>query len=469
MKETLLFQTFETLDKRELRELKKFINSPYFNQRPDVIALFDYLASCLHDKKKVLSKEMAFETMFPNMAFDDHKVRLASSFLLQLIEDFWAIENTKLKLPNSKFLSAIQYRQRNLDKHYQRTMLEAKQSIENQNLRNANFHLQYYEILLEEFQFHAVKRQITPVSLQVISENLDNAYYTLKLRQECAVISFQNIYRSDFQGANINNIIQQIEQNNLINIPSVGIYYHAFHCLKYPEKENHFFEIKTMITRFGNLFPKNEIRDLYLIAINYCIRKHNEGNEAFLKEELDLYEEGLQNKYLHINNKISRFTYRNVVTLAITLKEYKRAAIFIETYKSDLETIYQEGNYNYCKARLAYEQKDYKNVFLLLQQADYEELLISLAAKALLLKTFYETQEYDALEAHLEAMRNFLRRKNFMSYHKENYLNLIKLTKSLLKINSKNKKELSEFKQKIEDTKALVERKWLLDAVENLK
>jgi hypothetical protein len=182
---------------------------------------------------------------------------------------------------------------------------------------------------------------------------------------------------------------------------------------------------------------------LYLLAINYCIKKNNDGKPDFLRFELELYEEGLTHKYLHINGFISRFTYRNVVTLALILGEFDWVAQFIENFKVDIEPAHQEANYNYCRARLAYEKKDYKLVFALLQQVDYEEVMISLAAKSLLMKVLYETDAYDALDAHCEAMRTYIRRKAYMGYHQENYLNLIKFTKQLLKINLNSKKELS--------------------------
>ncbi len=465
MTETLLWQTFATLDKRELRELRKFVISPYFNQRDDVTALFDYLSACLSGKKKNLTKENAFAAMFPKETYDDHKVRLTSSFLLQMIEDFWHFETVRKLKPQAKRIAAMEYRQRHLNKHFLRTLGEAKQDIDNQTFRNADYHFEQYEILSEEFNYTAAERRTTPLDLQAISDSLDYGYCTMKLRQACLALSLQTIYHTDYQLSMVSEIIVYIEKNQLQNIPSVGIYYYAYQCKTNPDGDDYFLQLKSRLAQHSTLFPASEIRDLYLLAINYCIKKHNQGEKDFLKFELELYQAGLTHKYLYNNNFISKFTYRNVVTLALTLAEYKWAAEFIETYKNEMETSQRESNYSYCKARLAYEQKDYKQVFTLLQQADYEDVLINLAAKSLLLKVFYETDADDALEAHLEAMRTYIRRKTSIGYHQDNYLNLIKFTKKLLKLEWGSKKEIASLEAEITATQALAERKWLLDAL----
>jgi hypothetical protein len=82
-----------------------------------------------------------------------------------------------------------------------------------------------------------------------------------------------------------------------------------------------------------------------------------------------------------------------------------------------------------------------------------------------LLKSLYETTAYDALEAHLEAMRTYIKRKNQMAYHQENYLNLIKFTKQLLLILPLKKEDLKQLEIKVEETKAIAEKKWLLEKI----
>ena len=466
MTDTLIWKAFISLNKSEIKLFKQFLLSPFFNHRNDVVALALYFQSCLSKKDCIPDKKIAYQQMYPNTEYDDHKQRQACTFLLDLLEQFWAIDQLKNNETKIKTLVLEQYRKRHLEKHFQRTLIETKQLIEQQKYRSAELHFQQSDVLLEEYRFNVSEKRFSDANLQAISNQFDYGYFAVKLRQASANISQQAIYRSDYQINMITQIIQQIEENELQEVTAVGLYYYTFRCLSNPENEEYFFDLRKNLSEKGHLFPIDEIRDLYLLAINYCIKKHNEGHDKFLKAELELYEEGLNLKYLYIDGYLSRFTYRNVVTLALTLKEYEWVAKFIEQFKDDIELIYREGNYNYCRARLAYEQKEYNIIFELLQQADYEDILISLASKALLLKVLFETQAYDTLEAHLDAMRSYIRRKSsIIGYHQDNYLNLIKFSKRLLKFQH-DKKELKLLYDEIVASKMFAERKWLLEWVQ---
>jgi hypothetical protein len=466
MKETLLFQAITSLDKREIREFKKFLASPYFNQREDVAVLFAFLAEA--KAKTSLNKENAFAMMFPKeKKYDDHKVRLASSLLLQLLEDFWAMEDAKADENKNKRSAAAQYRLRKLDKHFTRIFQEARQHIDNQEFKNGDYHLQQYELHLEGYRFEAQTRKES-ANLQQISDSLDAAYCTLKLRQACLALSYQTVYKVAHEQSMMPEIIAHIERNDLQKIASVGMYYYAFQCLASPENTANFYAFNELLLTQGAAFPADEIRDLYLLGINYCIKKHNSGERDFLKLEFALYQEGLKMKYLYINNFITKFTYRNVLTLAMTLNEYDWAEKFIHDFKNELEPQQREGNYKHSLARLAYERKQYDVILSLLQEVDYEDILINIAAKALLLKALYETDAYDALDAHLEAMRTYIRRKTQLGYHQENYLNLIKFTKKLLLLPPNSAEQLAALETEIQETKTLAEKKWLLEKIREM-
>ncbi len=80
----------------------------------------------------------------------------------------------------------------------------------------------------------------------------------------------------------------------------------------------------------------------------------------------------------------------------------------------------------------------------------------------------YETKAYDTLEAHLEAMRTYIKRKSNIAYHQENYLNLLKFTKRLLLLAPSERESIAQLKAEIQATKAIAERKWLLEKVEKV-
>ncbi|HMR44336.1 MAG TPA: hypothetical protein PKC40_10910, partial [Saprospiraceae bacterium] len=124
----------------------------------------------------------------------------------------------------------------------------------------------------------------------------------------------------------------------------------------------------------------------------------------------------------------------------------------------------------FSTANLAFEKKDYTTAMQLLTQVEFDDILMNLNSKRMLLKMFYEENELDALESLLESLRNYIQRKKVMGYHKANFTNLIRLTKKLIKVNPYNKNTLGTLKAEIQEAKPLAaaEKNWLLEQLENI-
>ena len=147
---------------------------------------------------------------------------------------------------------------------------------------------------------------------------------------------------------------------------------------------------------------------------------------------------------------LSRFTFSNVVTTGLNLKEYKWVEDFIRDYSKFLDDKHRESFVHFNVARLHYEKKEYDKAMRLFAQSDYDDLLMSLNAKTMLLKMYYELDEMNALESLLGSMRTFLQRKKVMGYHKSNYKNILHFTKKLLRTTAYGKEQKEKLRHEIE-------------------
>ena len=388
------------------------------------------------------------------------------SFLLKLAEKF-LLQQSFLgeELRRKTALTSI-FRKRNLNKHFERSLRESKRIQEQKGHRNADYYYDNYQIQLEEYLNIAARNRISALNLQTISDELDVAYIALKLRQTCLSLSHQTVYKTEYHFGLLQEILLYIEDKKLLKIPAISIYYHCYKLLTNPEEVAHFQEFKRLVLENGQLFPEEEIRDLYLLAINFCTKQYNEGNPIYLEESFELYQEGLKENIFMHNGILSRFTYRNIVTHGLIMKAYDWLEYFIFNYKDFLELPYRESMFSFCLARLEYSRKDYDKVLNLLQKSEYKDLLLNLSAKTVLLKVFYELKEFDLLESHLQAMKTFLRRKDIMGYHRENYKNLIKFTYRLLEFPLDRNAQI-KLEEEITQTNFLAERTWLTENVKN--
>ncbi len=123
---------------------------------------------------------------------------------------------------------------------------------------------------------------------------------------------------------------------------------------------------------------------------------------------------------------------------------------------------------HFCLARLHFEKGEYDTAMRLLQQVEYDDILMNLNAKTMLLKMYYEQEELSALESLLESFRIYIQRKKMIGYHSSNYKNILRFTRKLIKINPYSRKQKDKLKMEIEAAKPLSEREWLLGRLEAL-
>lgn len=455
-----LFLVLNRLDNREIRQFEQFLDSPYFNQRADLQQL---LAAWKKHRGQGLSAEKLYQAIYPNRKFKEQELRLLMSYLFRLLEQFLVfqelVEEEKVQVQQLAKVRA--YQRLKLPK----LALKALQKGESSDVQNAEFYYEQFQKLTLEYEFSSIENPSSDHQFQATADNLDIAYFALKLRQTCLSLSHQAVYQSDFKAHFLEEIITEIIQRQLQKNPAIGIYYYIYKTLTEEHAVDSFRQLKSLLFTHHQSFPNKEVRDIYVMTINHCIRAMNRGEMEYLQEVLDIYKQGLEQAYLLENGTLSRFTYNNIVRIALKVKDLKWAEFFIHHYKNSLDRAHQKSIFNFSLASLAYAKKDYDTAVEKLQQFNYSDVLLNLAAKSLLLKIYYEWQTDDLLYAHLDAMKNYIQRKKIIAYHRRNYLNIIHYTKKLMQLNFYDKNEIEQFQTAIQKETILTEREWLLNQV----
>ena len=465
MENTRLLKLLRTLSKSELQGLKKFVRTPFFNRRSEVPALLDWLLVSLKNDRAVPDKAMAFKQIFGSEDYDDHRVRMAMSFLYQITGQYLAVQAF---LDNGvsyrKQLAAV-FRERSLPEQAEKVCNEAIDLQQHMPLRNADFMEERYQLLLEKHRLKVEIQRVDRQDLQAQSDQLDHAFLARKLWQACAMLSHQNVSNATYEFGFLDAVLAHAEQSKALDNPAVAIYYYCYQALLNASESAHFQQFRRLLVLYSEQFPVEELRDLYILAINYCIRQYNAGNPEYLPQQFELYKQGLERRYFLSEGVISRYTYQNAATIGLVLRELEWVETFIHEYRPMLKDEHREGLFSFNLARLEYYRGNPGKALQLLQKAEYKDLLLNLAAKILQLKIFYELQEFDLLASHLQAIRSFIRRKKVMGYHRENYLNTVHFTQKLLEMNPFDKTQRAELRREIEETKAVAEKEWLLEQI----
>lgn len=462
MTNSILLNTIRALDQEEIRALRKWLNSPYHNQREDVIQLFEYL--CRFHSDKYLRREVIFKSLFPSKVYAIQLLRYTMSFLLKNIENFLVYRKLKAQKVSYKIHLASILKQKGVDKHFEKEVNTAYLQLKEQSLRNEDYYHYQYQLGLQQYEHNARHQRIDATSFLNFSNQFDIYLIIQKLKHACTAASIGNLTSAQDKDLLVDYLLQYVKENNYLDYAAVAIYYYGYLMLTSLESSSHYQALKSILQNQHDLFPNPELSNIYILAINYCTKKYNQGGTSFLEEVFDLYQEGITRKIFIQNDTLSRFVYKNVVMIGVKLQKLDWVYAFIHDYKEKLESEHRESTFHYNLGIYYYKKLDYKKAMLLLQQVEFDDFLYNLNARSMLLKIYYNLDEIDVLYSFLDSFRLFLyRHQSKIGYHKRHYLNLIKFTKLLLRLDFHNKKSKAALYKKIEETSSVADKEWLLE------
>ena len=460
-----LYDIIESFNEQEVRQMRKLLRSPFFVMREDLKNLFEFLVKCSAKNKGMPAQEMVFKKIFPGQSFNALRLRGAMSDLLERVEEFLVITHRRQdKLMSRLILSQI-YRQRKLDKCYRSNLKKTEQLLNEHPKRNASYYQHVLNFHVENMKSEIASKRTDHLYFQEISETNDIIYLIRKLQNACAQLSHQSVYKTDYNFGLLKYFIEKIEQENYLNIPAIAIYYYCFQFMTEKEGLPYFQKFKEQLNTYKNYFTIEELQGPYRLAINFCIRKSNEEELFYTQEGWELYKEGMAESILIENNLISRFAFNNMVAMALLLKEFDWIDEFIKTSADKLETTFREQTVSFNFARLEFAKKNYGKALVHLQSAEYNDLVNILISKMLLVKIYFELEEFDSLSFQLDSFQQFIRRREVSDYHRTNFLNIIRFVKKIMALPTFDKTEKRKLKKEIEEEKILTERAWLMEKI----
>ncbi len=460
MRESQLLQLLEKLEKKDLREARKWLASPIHNLRADVLTLFDHATTSLSKSPDRLSKEQAFAACYPHETYDEARINHLMSWLLAALRDYLAWREWQSDEPAVRLLRCRALRKLGLDDAFEREWEAARAALESQPHRDEHYHHLSHLLQRERYEHASLQRRAADLPLTEMADHAATAYRLNSLRFECGAEVAQSVARRAV-GPSPLAVSQQPPTANGQQ-QTVHLYENLLRALRDPADESAFFEAKLLLEEHWQLFRGNERRDLYLLALNFCIRKINGGQRQFMRQAFDIYRSGLENQALFEYGQVSRFTYKNAVTAGLNLGEFDWVRQFIEDYRQHLHPRERHSAYCYNLAVWHFWRLDYDQAMTLLRETDFADPLTNLDARSILLKIYYTRGYHDVLESHLESFQTYLRRQKNIGYQRDNYLNLIRFTKKLLRLEAKDEAGRAALREEIGQTAALAEREWLL-------
>jgi len=364
MKNSKLLKLIQTLSAAELRELKDFIASPFFNKNEELNLFYNYLKELAPNfPENKIKGEYAYKILFPRQAFDKKHLHYLMSFTLKLAEQYLGYKEyyQQETLPEYHILSSFVKRNL-LNKHYRQLYHKAANQLDHSQLRNSNyFYRQYLLADIADRHFGTTNQRTHNESLQKAANYFDDYYLSNKLKYAIEMINTQQILSGEFEIALLKEVKQYLSNSSKSEIPPIDIYYQILLMLTEANPSKHFENVKILVRKHFEKFTTFEIKQFYILVLNFCLRNIRKGQREYAEEALELYMEGIQNKVLFENNYLSPWTYKNVISLGIGLQRYDWTTQFIHDYNSQLAPSFQENALHYNLADLHFRKQEYDN------------------------------------------------------------------------------------------------------------
>jgi len=468
-----LLSILQTLSKVERNRFRKYLLSPYLNDQPDLILLFDAADKALRDGSFTqLERLQVWQKLYPNKSYNDAQLRRLASDLNQLILRFLSDEARS----QNPLVEALDL-QRLLEKP------ELKKHVAGIE-RNINRLLnevpgQSPEYYLARFQLHhnIFIRAAKTIATSGYAEKLWSAdvhleyfYLTQKLKYYVSWLLFSRSRTTEKEVVLPSWLLESLDKEPYNEVPLLIIYQKIIDCLNEPEDEQHFKLLLEKIESQGRYLSKSDLRESYQIAQNYCAIKINQGKREYYREMFEIFKKIIQKEVLLEGGNLSEGLFKNIVTVGLGVGEFNWTENFIEKYTSHLPSDIRENARTFNLASLHFHQKKYQQVIGLIRDVEYSDVVYTLSAKQLLVRTYFELGEILALDSLIDSFKIFLRRNKLISKsHKREYLNFLNFVKNLTILSADDNRKMAKLRARIETASSITPKKWLLEKIDDLQ
>ena len=465
------------LENKERKEFSSWLNHPLHNTNKRISALGKLLIAQLEKDHPSIDKRDLFEQLYDQpMPYDVLKINNLFSDLQKQLVDYisWkqhaGQDNAALSLANHLLNKGYKA-------HLRRIAQQVEIKIHKRAERSEAYYLQQKNLSATKDHIHLAEHpHAYSPALQAEMEALDQYYWLAKLKLSCEMISRSQVIQKTYTIDDLSAEIEQFRAPDFSNV-ALHIYAQFYHLLK-EKKETLFFQIKASLLQQQSIFPESELRVLYNYLLNFCINKVNSGKSAFYREILAIYQEMLLSGMAFQSGYISEWTFKNIVTTAIRLKEYNWTEDFISLYQKNLPAADRENAVAYNKATLYLAKNDFSNSLQSLIGVEFTDATYFIGARLIQIKSYYGLEEYEALISLFEAFGKYIKRNKKLSpFRKQANDNFLKMAKKLVRLKSEIRiirktnwrSKAKTFEQKLDQLSPITNKDWLMEEYELLK
>jgi len=451
----------------EKTDFELFINSPFYNKNKKLTELYQHLHPYLDAENNekvplnIIARKCDIRTETSSLSVHTSKLlHLSEAYLVQLElqKETATYQKLLLQALTDKNSPELHRRYADAEKRFHPKRKSSTYFLEDYMLKNA-----YLENL-------GANR-----SLKVFQEFSEETIRSLQVHFFCRMfghyfrgLSMQNVYSVNFQVDDLDFILKLSRNISVSREPLIKLYYQATLVLK-EDKEAPFYEFLRLLDQYQDEVSSKDLNELYTIAYNFCIRRFNEDN--YVNILFDIINKMIEQNALYAGQYMPINRIRNIVVTACVLKKFDWAKSFIKTYLAVIQPELRDSVRAFNMSVILFNEQQFEAALAMLNQVEMKSLQYETSRKLLLLKTYYELNEEEALYRLAESFKGFLKKnKAFSVQAKAGMMGFIKILLPLFRTkNGFSRTSPAAIKQKMDKLEYLGDKQWLQEKLSTLQ
>lgn len=466
-----LIQLLKTLNKKEFKEFQLFVGSEFYNKNQNLVKFLEHLSVYQGDfESDKLEKEIFFKKHYKGETFEEQKFRYLQSDLTKLLEEFITWQEFQRDSFQKKFFLLKGLHHRNQDKYFLQELDNIKALNDQSSHRDSDYYFNLHRISELSYEYTSEKRnRAFDNSLQEVIDNLEITYLARGFRYYCEMINRRNILSVEYNLSFFDDLVQYLRNGTFDDVPAIYIYRLIHITLTEPENSDNYQALLNALEKSTGKFSQKEERGMYVFAQNFCIKRINRGETGALQDIFDLYRTMVSKNLIYEGNHVSQPDFKNIVTTGLRLGHDEWVSQFIEDFRHKLNPEFSENAFTYSMAWVHFTRKEFDKALKMLLRVEFNDVYYHLDSKSLLMKVYYEMEEYDGFFSLVDAFKIYLRRNKYISeVQRETYHNFILLVNKLMKVRlGKNDMNWALYDE-INNTRPAADLAWLKLKAEEL-
>ena len=494
MFEHAIIQLLKEFSPSELNRLEKFIKSPYHNKSRKIVNIFMEIKKYHPDfQSSKLTKENLALKANPDKDYNDSTFRDLISDLHKCIEEFMTIEELNKNETEKLFLLIRSYSKKKQDRYFNNKIKNILSHLETGGLDSIYF---YNRGLVDMYKYNYRILNKYERSVKEIEENKDikisyminiYIYFVSELINiYLNILIVDSKYKNKNKKKNTILVLKDIDMAFITELLKdrdekyfiLDLYSNLLSAFNNLCSQKHYIDYKTCFFKYQNHLSRDEISFHNSMLISFCILSNAiDSKKNYDPELFEIYKNFLSNNLFfdRKSDHIDIDLYRNILFLAIRLREFKWALNFIKTYSNFLHTSIKENTINLSLAEYYYHigsDNDSREVmekaFDYLPKIHEDSFMLKYDIRDLYLKLYFDLNYYDQMIIYIENYRKFLKRNNLVTGEiKRRVNNFLKILNKLVFISEgSSKSSISSLRKEITDAKDLKHRDWLLKKID---